>query len=50
MFKNSFGSLAQLMTVKANLIKPIFLSICSKNDEMADWIIEKFLNKDTKEE
>jgi hypothetical protein len=38
------------MTVKANLIKPIFLAICSKNDEMAEWIIDKFLNKDTKDE
>ena len=38
------------MTVKANLIKPIFLAICSKNDEMADWIIDKFLDKDAKDE
>ncbi len=49
-FKDSFENLASLMSVKQNLIKPIFLAICSKNDEMADWIIDKFLHKDTKQE
>ena len=49
-FKASFTNLAHLMTVKAALIKPIFLAICSKNDEMADWIIDKFLDKEAKDE
>jgi hypothetical protein len=38
------------MSAKAAVIKPIFLAICSRNDDMADWIIDKFLVKNARAE
>jgi len=43
-FKNSITKLSQLLDQKEYLIKPIFIALCSQNAEMADWIIDKFLD------
>ena len=41
--KNAFDKLAVLMNTKAQLIKPIFLALCSKNQSLGDWIMENRL-------
>jgi hypothetical protein len=43
-FKSSISKLSQLLDQKEYLIKPIFIALCSQNAEMADWIIDKFLD------
>lgn len=43
-FKNSIGKLSQLLEQKEYLIKPIFIALCSQNCEMAEWIIDRFLD------
>ena len=51
--KGAFDKLAVLMNTKAQLIKPIFLALCSKNQSLGDWIMENRLismNPDIKHE
>lgn len=43
-FKHSINKLSQLLEQKEYLIKPIFIALCSQNSEMADWIIDRFLD------
>lgn len=43
--KNAFDKLAALFDTKADLIKPIFLAICSKNESLGDWIMQNRLLK-----
>ena len=46
-FRVLFGMLAELLEVKEDLIKPIFLSMCQDNDELCTWVIEnQILNDD----
>eukprot|EP00347_Sterkiella_histriomuscorum_P007708 403347869 len=37
--QNAFDKLAVLLDTKAELIKPIFIAICSKNEQLGDWIM-----------
>ncbi|CAI2384890.1 unnamed protein product [Moneuplotes crassus] len=46
-FKNSIGKLLKLLNQKEYLIKPILIALCSKNSEMSDWIIDRFLDLDS---
>ncbi len=41
--KNAFDKLAILMDTKAQLIKPIFRALCSKNKSLGDWIMDNRL-------
>jgi hypothetical protein len=41
--KSAFDKLAVLMNTKAQLIKPIFLALCSKNQSLGDWIMDNRL-------
>ena len=43
--KSAFDKLALLLNTKAQLIKPIFLAICSKNTQLGDWIMANRLLK-----
>jgi hypothetical protein len=43
-FKSSISKLSKLLDQKEYLIKPILIALCSENSEMANWIIDKFLD------
>lgn len=39
-FKVMFDSMISLLDSKAEVIKPIFLALCSSNEQLGSWIIE----------
>ncbi len=43
--KGAFDKLVSLLEEKADLIKPIFLALCSKNEDLGEWIMMNRLLK-----